>query len=218
MVVTQHDSAPPAQHDEAEQRTPPGADLVFLKHFLLPEESSRYFELLVDDQCVQWRQDHIQLYGRRIPLPRLTAWYGEAGVRYAYSGIMNEAQPWDGPLRELAQRVEQAAHARFNAVLLNLYRDERDGVSWHSDDEPELGVEPVIASLSLGATRTFQLRRKDYKRTKMPWEELSLDAGSLLVMRGSTQRLWQHRLPKQLGRACGARVNLSFRWIEARGT
>ena len=79
-------------------------------------------------------------------------------------------------------------------MLLNLYRDERDGVSWHSDDEPELGSEPVIGSLSLGATRTFQLRRKDYRRSGVPWEELSLTGGSLLVMRGSTQRLWQHRL------------------------
>jgi alkylated DNA repair dioxygenase AlkB len=167
---------------------------------------------------VQWRQDHLQLYGRRIALPRLTAWYGEPGLRYAYSGIVNEALPWEGPLQELARRVEQAAGSRFNSVLLNLYRNERDGVSWHSDDEPELGSEPVIGSLSLGATRTFQLRRKDYRRSAVVWEELSLTGGSLLVMRGSTQRLWQHRLPKQIGRPCGARVNLSFRWIERRGT
>ena len=203
---------------EAEHRTPDGADLVFLVHFLTPDEASRCFALFAGDGCVQWRQDHLQLYGRRIALPRLTAWYGEPGVRYAYSGIVNEALPWDGPLRELAQRAEHASGARFNSVLLNLYRDERDGVSWHSDDEPELGSEPVIGSLSLGATRTFQLRRKDYRRSAVAWEELSLTGGSLLVMRGSTQRLWQHRLPKQIGRPCGARVNLSFRWIERRGT
>jgi alkylated DNA repair dioxygenase AlkB len=218
VTILRDHSAPTAQRDEAEHRAPPGADLLFMPHFLAPDEAQRCFDLLAGDRCVRWRQDHIQLYGRRIALPRLTAWYGEAGLRYAYSGIVNEAQSWDGPLRELAQRVAQAAEARFNAVLLNFYRDERDGVSWHSDNEPELGSEPVIGSLSLGATRIFQLRRKDYRRTKVPWEELSLDSGSLLVMRGSTQRLWQHRLPRQIGRACGVRVNLSFRWIEGRGT
>jgi len=203
---------------EAEHRTPDGADLLFLTHFLTPDAASRCFALFAGDGCVQWRQDHLQLYGRRIALPRLTAWYGEPGLRYAYSGIVNDALPWDGPLQELARRVEQAAGTRFNSVLLNLYRDELDGVSWHSDDEPELGSEPVIGSLSLGATRTFQLRRKDYRRSAVAWEELSLTGGSLLVMRGSTQRLWQHRLPKQIGRSCGARINLSFRWIERRGT
>jgi alkylated DNA repair dioxygenase AlkB len=164
---------------------------------------------------VRWRQDHIQLYGRRIALPRLTAWYGEPGLRYVYSGIVNETEPWDEALRGLARRAGEAAGARFNAVLLNLYRDGNDAVSWHSDDEPELGPEPVIASLSLGAEREFQLRRRDCRRSGVPWEELRLASGSLLVMRGSTQRLWQHRLPRQTARPGGARVNLSFRGIVA---
>jgi alkylated DNA repair dioxygenase AlkB len=195
-----------------ERRSPPGADLLFHAQFLASAAAAQYLARLTDGSCVQWRQDHLQLFGRRIALPRLTAWHGDPGLRYGYSGITMEAQPWDGWLRELAARIGGAAGARFNAVLLNLYRDERDGVSWHSDDEPELGPEPVIASLSLGATRPFQLRHRSHRRNGLPPEEFSLPSGSLLVMRGSTQRLWQHRLPK-LGRPCGPRVNLSFRWI-----
>jgi alkylated DNA repair dioxygenase AlkB len=195
--------------------TPPGADLEFHPAFLPADEAPHWFTLLSGEECIRWRQDHIRIHGRSIPLPRLTSWYGEPGVRYRYSGIVNEAIAWDGPLRALAERVAREARTPFNGVLLNLYRDENDGVSWHSDDEPELGAEPVIASLSLGATRLFQLRHKDSRRNGLPWEELRLGSGSLLVMRGSTQRHWQHRLPKQIGRPCGARVNLSFRWISA---
>jgi alkylated DNA repair dioxygenase AlkB len=196
-----------------ERRTPPGADLLYYPHFLPRDEAGHFFALLAGDDCVRWRQDHIQLYGRRIALPRLTAWYGEPGLRYVYSGIINETEPWDEALRGLARRAGEAAGASFNAVLLNFYRDGSDAVSWHSDDEPELGPEPVIASLSLGAVRDFQLRHKDYRRNGIAWEELRLANGSLLVMRGSTQRLWQHRLPRQAGWPCGPRINLSFRWI-----
>jgi alkylated DNA repair dioxygenase AlkB len=198
--------------------TPEGADLEFHPAFLSPDEAERLFALFSGDEYIRWRQDVLQIHGRRIALPRLTSWYGQFGVRYRYSGITNEAIVWEGPLRELADRVAHAARAPLNGVLLNLYRDERDGVSWHSDDEPELGPAPVIASLSLGATRLFQLRHRDSRRNGLPWEELRLESGSLLVMRGTTQRHWQHRLPKQIGRPCGARVNLSFRWIVPRGT
>ena len=201
-----------------ERLTPAGADLELDRAFLAPDEAACLFRLFSGDEYIRWRQDHIRIHGRSIPLPRLTSWYGEPGVRYRYSGIVNESIVWDGPLRELAERVAHAARAPFNGVLLNLYRDARDGVSWHSDDEEELGVEPVIASLSLGATRLFQLRHKNSRRNGLPWEELRLDSGSLLVMRGTTQRDWQHRLPKQIGRPCGARVNLSFRWIGPRAT
>jgi alkylated DNA repair dioxygenase AlkB len=206
--------SPPIREDHVEHRTPPGADLLYYPCFLRRDEADRWFALLAGDECVRWRQDHIQLYGRRIALPRLTAWYGEPGIRYVYSGIVNETVPWDEALRGLAQRVGDAAGTSFNAVLLNLYRDDRDAVSWHSDDEAELGPEPVIASLSVGAERTFQLRHKDHRRNGVAWEERRLPSGSLLVMRGSTQRLWQHRLPRHAG-PCGPRINLSFRRIEA---
>ena len=195
-----------------EHRTPPGADLLYLPHFLPRDEAERLLALLSGDTCVRWRQDHIQLYGRRVALPRLTAWYGEPGLRYVYSGIINETEPWDETLSGLARRAAEAAGTHFNAVLLNLYRDGRDAVSWHSDDEAELGHEPVIGSLSLGAERVFQLRHRD-RRNGVAREELRLRNGSLLVMRGSTQRLWQHRLPRE-ARPCGPRINLSFRRIE----
>jgi alkylated DNA repair dioxygenase AlkB len=201
---------------EVERRSPPGADLEFHPRFLAGDEAARAFARL--ESLVRWRQDHIRIHGKVIALPRLTAWYGEAGVRYAYSGIAMEALPWDGPLRALAARVADASNARFNSVLLNLYRDGNDGVSWHSDNEPELGAEPVIASLSLGAPRLFQLRHRDYRRNGLPVEEFQLASGSLLVMRGSTQRLWQHRLPRRPGQPCGRRINLSFRWIERERT
>jgi alkylated DNA repair dioxygenase AlkB len=194
---------------------PPGADYTLHPHFLESDEAQRLCARLLEGRWVQWRQDHIQVPGRRIALPRLTAWYGEARVRYRYSGIVNDALPWDDALRALAQRVAHACDAPFNGVLLNLYRDGQDSVSWHSDDEPELGPAPVIGSLSVGAARRFQLRHRDYRRNGLPVQELWLCSGSLLVMRGSTQRCWQHRLPKEAARPCGARVNLSFRWIEA---
>jgi alkylated DNA repair dioxygenase AlkB len=188
-------------------------DVVLYPEFLARDEAERCFRALRDGGAVDWRQDELVIYGRRIPLPRLTAWYGEPGVRYAYSGIEMRAVPWDGLVRDLARRVHAATGARFNGVLLNLYRDERDGVSWHSDDEPELGPAPVIASLSLGATRVFQLRHRQYRRNGVGIETYELHSGSLLVMRGDTQRHWQHRLPRRAA-PCGARINLSFRWIE----
>jgi alkylated DNA repair dioxygenase AlkB len=193
-----------------------GADFELLVDFLAPQEAARLYERLLGGAWVQWRQDHLRLGGRCIALPRLTAWYGEPGTRYRYSGIVNTALPWDAGLQSLAARVAQACGVSFNGVLLNLYRDGSDSVSWHSDDEPELGAAPVIGSLSVGAARPFQLRHKDYRRNGLPMEELVLRSGSLLVMRGSTQRCWQHRLPKQVRHPCGPRVNLSFRWIEAR--
>ena len=212
MIMSIHPSVR-SPEEGVEHRTPPGADLLYYPRFLSRDEAERFFALLAGDACVCWRQDHIQLYGRRVALPRLTAWHGEPGLRYVYSGIVNETEPWDEALSGLARRAGEAAGARFNAVLLNLYRDERDAVSWHSDNEAELGHEPVIASLSLGAERVFQLRHRDHRRNGVPWEELRLRSGSLLVMRGTTQRLWQHRLARQTG-PCGPRINLSFRRIE----
>ena len=184
-----------------------------MRHLPLAQPPRVVMNQLIDD--VPWRAEHIVVWGRTYPQPRLIAWYGDPGKKYTYSGIQLEPLAWTQALMDIKSRVEAVARTDFNSVLLNYYRDQRDSMGLHSDDEPELGAEPVIGSLSLGATRTFQLRRKDYRRSGLPVEELSLGGGSLLVMRGSTQRLWQHRLPKQIGRPCDARVNLSFRWIEA---
>lgn len=142
--------------------------------------------------------------------PRLTAWWGDVGASYVYSGIVNDPQPWPDWMRDLRARVVDAAGARFNSCLGNLYRDGNDSVALHADDEPELGPEPTIASLSLGASRKFQLRHA----TAAPID-LMLDDGDLLVMSGPMQREWRHAVPK-MARVIAPRVNLTFRWVEAR--
>jgi alkylated DNA repair dioxygenase AlkB len=153
---------------------------------------------------IAWRQEEATIMGRRVAIPRLTAWHGEAG--YVYSGIRMAPAPWSRALLELRQRAEHLAGQPFNSVLLNLYRDGRDSVSWHADNEPGLGRNPVIASLSLGATRRFQLkhRRRDERVA------IDLSHGSCLVMAGATQHHWLHQLPKT-ARPVGPRINLTFR-------
>ncbi len=161
-------------------------------------------------QQTPWRSDTISLFGKSYLQPRLTAWYGDPGCSYRYSGLDLEPLPWTPLLQSLRERVEQVSGARFNSVLLNHYRDQRDSMGMHADDEPELGPEPVIASLSFGDRRTLVLRhryRKSLETVKLP-----LEHGSLLLMRGSTQQFWKHGINKER-RPCGARVNLTFRRI-----
>jgi alkylated DNA repair dioxygenase AlkB len=158
---------------------------------------------------VPWQHDEISMFGRRIPLPRLTAWFGDAGLEYTYSGIRMQPRTWTPALQHLREIAENLADVTFNTVLLNLYRDGADGVAWHADDEAELGPEPVIASLSLGASRRFQLRRRDDALLK---REMELHHGDMIVMRGSTQSLWLHQIPKT-SKPVGERINLTFRTI-----
>ncbi|GAB4189453.1 MAG: alpha-ketoglutarate-dependent dioxygenase AlkB [Wenzhouxiangellaceae bacterium] len=156
-----------------------------------------------------WTQQPITLFGKQVMQPRLTAWYGEPGITYRYSGLTLTAQPWTATLTTIRQTVEMLSGARFNSVLCNYYRDGSDSMGWHADDEPELGPEPVIASLSLGASRRFVFRRRDNHRQRQVME---LSHGSLLMMTGTTQRRWQHALPKTQ-RVSGPRINLTFRTI-----
>ena len=167
-----------------------------------PADADRLFEALL--RLTPWRQEIATVMGRRVPIPRLTAWHGEAG--YVYSGIRMEPASWNEPLLELRAVAERLGGQPFNSVLLNLYRDGRDSVSWHADNEPGLGREPVIASISLGAVRRFQLRHR--RRN----ERLGLDLphGSCLIMAGATQHHWLHQLPKT-ARPVGPRINLTFR-------
>lgn len=147
-----------------------------------------------------------------MPAPRLEAWYGDAGASYSYSGLAHEPLPWTPELQRLRERVEVAAGTTFNSVLANLYRDGNDSNGWHADDESELGEQPVIASLSLGAARRFLLRH----RASVERVEVVLEAGSLLLMRGKTQQCWKHSVPKQ--RTVHApRINLTFRRVVAHG-
>ena len=157
---------------------------------------------------IDWRQDAARIMGRSVPLPRLTAWHGDAA--YRYSGIDNPPRPWLPLLLELKAVAKASAGSRFNSVLLNLYRDGRDGMGWHSDDERSLGPEPVIASLSFGAVRRVRLKHKRTGETVA----LELPSGSCLVMAGALQHHWRHALPKT-AKPVGPRVNLTFRLIRS---
>lgn len=167
-------------------------------------------ELLVAlDALPDWRQHSVRLFGREVPSPRLSAWYGDPGAGYRYSGHHHVPLPWPPLLHDLRERVGEASGQRFNAVLANRYRDGGDAMGWHSDDEPELGTRPVIASASFGASRRFLLRHRGSGRR----EALELGHGSLLLMAGDSQRCWQHAVPRTR-RPCGLRINLTFRLIQ----
>jgi alkylated DNA repair dioxygenase AlkB len=161
-----------------------------------------------------WRSEEIKLFGKRYLQPRLTAWFGDPGCTYRYSGLEMSLLDWNPTLLGLRRRVESLCGSSFNSVLLNYYRDGNDSMGMHSDDESELGPQPVIASLSLGATRTLQFRHKT-RRELAPFK-LPLASGSLLVMRGATQANWKHGVAKQ-PRVTGPRVNLTFRRIVQNG-
>ena len=157
-----------------------------------------------------WQQPQVQIYGRQVPVPRLVAWYGDAEASYRYSGLTHQPLPWTSLLAQIRTQVEQAVGQPLNGVLLNYYRDGQDSMGWDSDDEAELGENPLIASLNLGGTRRFDLRRKGHNRIE---HSLLLTHGSLLVMRGPTQHHWQHQVAKTRS-PCAPRLNLTFRLIK----
>lgn len=155
-----------------------------------------------------WEQQELRMYGRTVPVPRLTCWVGDAA--YTYSGISNAPTPWTPELADLRDRLRAATGASFNSVLCNLYRDGQDSVGWHSDDEPELGARPTIASLSLGATRTFKMRHEATREVV----DFELAHGDLLVMRDESQSDWRHSVPRR-ARVDEPRLNLTFRRFHA---
>jgi len=185
------------------------ADVRLFRNWWTHEQAHDYFKRLLRE--LAWRQTEIAMRGRRVPVPRLDAWYGDPGRDYRYSGAAFAALPWNPTLYAIKVELEQRLGVGFNSVLANLYRDGRDSVAWHSDDEPELGVNPVIASLSLGAERRFSLRHK-YNRATSP-VRVNLPDGSLLIMAGATQHHWQHQLGKT-AHPVGPRINLTFRTLE----
>jgi len=171
---------------------------------------------------VPWRQEEVTLFGRRQPMPRLTCWMAEPGCSYTYSGLRQRIQPWTPTVAALKRDVEEAVGCRFNSLLLNLYRDGHDAMGWHADDEGELASDRPIASLSLGAARTFRLRPRPGKGAEPPphpgeaptTEPLAFELGhgDLLVMDPPTQRHWQHQVPRRL-RVGLPRINLTFRVV-----
>lgn len=182
-------------------------DLQYLPHWLPAQTADQWLGGLLAE--TPWEQPQVHLHGRNYPVPRLVAWYGDPQASYSYSGLQHQPLAWTPLLAGIRQQVEAQVAAPLNAVLLNLYRDGQDSMGWHSDDEAELGRNPLIASLSLGGTRRFDLRRKGQGRIA---HSLDLEHGSLLVMRGTTQHYWQHQVAKTR-RHCEPRINLTFRWI-----
>lgn len=183
------------------------AHVTYTPGFLPQDEADRFFRLLLSE--TPWQQDPITLFGQTHLQPRLTALYGNEGKPYGYSGIMMQPHRWTPALMHLKELVEAETQTVFTTVLLNLYRDGRDSNGWHADDEKELGREPVIASLSLGAQRLFHLRHNDKAQTL----KIALEPGSLLVMKGSTQHFWKHQIPKT-AKPVGPRINLTFRVLK----
>ena len=187
------------------------AEVHWHRHWLPRDAADTLQRTLRED--VPWEVHRIRMFGRQVDSPRLSCWMGDPAARYRYSGTEFVPQPWHPALLPLRDQLAAFCGHAFNSVLLNRYRDGDDGMGWHSDNEPELGPAPVIASLSLGAGRRFLLRRRDDHAKKA---EVLLDHGDLLVMGGQTQRHYQHSLPKS-ARPLAERLNLTFRWINAPG-
>ena len=184
------------------------ADIVIFRNASLGQNYGALLKILISE--TPWRSETIKMWGKPVRQPRLIAWYGELGATYSYSGIELAPEPWTETILDLKWRVERISRCQFNSVLLNYYRDHRDSMGFHSDDEPELGDQPTIASLSFGEERRFQLKHKSRKDLKTL--SIRLCDGSLLIMRGDTQKKWKHGIPKERF-SCGPRVNLTFRYI-----
>lgn len=182
------------------------AEIVYHPGFFMPEVADELFQELREQ--TSWQQDKIKVYGKEHPQPRLTALYGNDGKPYSYSNIIMQPHPWTLLLQKIKYQIESVAEVSFTTVLLNYYRDGKDSNGWHADDEKELGQNPVIASLSLGAARWFHLKHNtlDIK------QKILLEHGSLLIMKGTTQHFWKHQIPKT-AQPVGERINLTFRII-----
>jgi alkylated DNA repair dioxygenase AlkB len=184
-----------------------GAILQFDRHWLPTAQADALLAAL--RSSIAWEVHRIRLFGRLIDSPRLSSWIGDADAAYVYSGTRFEPRPWPATMLALRDRVSNSADERFNSVLANLYRDGRDAMGWHSDNEAELGAQPVIASISLGASRRFVFKHRSEPERKLA---LELPHGSLLIMRGDTQGNYRHALPRTRV-VLGERINLTFRRV-----
>jgi alkylated DNA repair dioxygenase AlkB len=187
----------------------PDADVTLFENLFDKADSNRLFNSLINN--IQWQQDQIKFYGKMLDLPRLTAWYGENDKPYTYSGIPMNPHPWNADLLYIKSKIEERAQVEFSSCLLNYYRNGKDSVSWHQDNEKELGQNPVIGSVSFGETRPFQL--KHIEKEELEKIDIPLTHGSFLLMKGTTQHYWKHQIPKTT-RDIKARINLTFRIIK----
>lgn len=191
----------------SENLLPIDGELYYFSEVFSASLADKYLQALVDQ--ITWSQLPIQLFGRQVLQPRLTAWCADPEINICYSGVTYQPQQWLPYLREIKTAVEALAGCRFNGVLLNYYRDGQDSMGWHRDNESYLGVEPAIVSVSLGAERTFRLRHRVAASDPV---SLELEHGSVLLMRGNSQVYWEHCLPKRK-RVNARRVNLTFRYV-----
>lgn len=179
-------------------------DLIYIESAIDSEHSVKLLDNLKSE--IDWKQDEIFMFGRKVKIPRLSSWYGDADANYSYSGLKLEPNKWTNELLKIKSIAEEYNSINYNSVLLNYYRDGNDSMGWHSDDEKELGVNPVIASVSLGGERRFLIReRKDHKNKR----EIILKNGSLLIMKSGFQDKYQHSIPKTKKKV-EERINLTF--------
>lgn len=184
-------------------------EILFMRNFFTPTEAKNYFELLQNN--INWKQEEVKFYGKTFPVPRKTAWYGYEGFNYSYSGITCFPEIWTKELLEIKKEIEKfIPDEDFTSVLLNLYNNGNDKMGWHADDEKELGINPTIASVSLGETRRFDIKHKQNPELHYKFE---LTSGSLLIMRGALQHHWVHQIPAQK-KVKEPRINLTFRTIK----
>ena len=184
----------------------PDATLKYYPNFIAPKSATQLMAKF--QQQIQWRQEQISIYGTTHNVPRLQAWYGDKDTQYQYSNLRMQPLPWLQDLLMLKQQCEDASGQQFNSVLANLYRNGEDSMGRHSDDEPELGPHPVIASLSFGEQRNVDF----YHKTRKQKVRVPLAHGSLLIMSGNTQTHWQHGIAKTK-KNVSARINLTYRHI-----
>jgi len=190
---------------ESSNLLPFQGEVTFHPHFYSGVEADGFFKIL--QERLVWQQEPIWMFGKQVLQPRLTALYGDPKVSYGYSGIAMEALPFTEELMQIKNRLQNFTQQEFTHVLCNYYRDGQDSMGWHRDNEPVLGKNPTIASLTFGATRSFQLRPY---RKKEPKVSLELSHGSLLLMGGESQHFWEHQLPKTK-KVMAPRINLTFR-------
>ncbi|MFC7774013.1 alpha-ketoglutarate-dependent dioxygenase AlkB family protein [Flavobacterium sp. GCM10027622] len=185
----------------------PDAEIEYFPHFLDRSVANDLFQKVLQE--TPWQQDDIIVFGKTHPQPRLTCLYGNEGKPYGYSNIVMNPHQWTPTMMYIKEEVEKTADVNFTTVLANYYRDGQDSNGWHADNEKELGRNPIIASVSFGTERTFQLKHN----TKDIKQQIVLQHGSLLIMKGSTQHFWKHQIPKTK-KEIGPRINLTFRIIK----
>jgi alkylated DNA repair dioxygenase AlkB len=185
----------------------PDADVIYYPEFFPKPKADKYYSDLLRN--TPWQQDSIKIFGKTHAQPRLTALFGDEGKALSYSGITMEARHWNKTLLEIKSKIKTVCKTEFNTVLLNYYRDGKDSNGWHADNESYLGVNPVIASATFGAERTFHLK---HNSLDIPTQKITLEHGSLLIMKGKTQHFWKHRIPKT-SKPIGQRINLTFRVV-----